>query len=140
VCINKSVTKLTNEVLTSNHDCVFERYTYDLDLPKNSWLWLYTQYCFMYRKKTYPFYTLYCTMKSHRLFREPQCHCNLCVKYGPASLKSLFVNKISEFTFYVIPLGKRNHSKWKNSCISKFTRFNQTTSKLLTDTKPHSAN
>ena len=31
VCINKSVTYITNEVLTSKHECVFECYTYDLD-------------------------------------------------------------------------------------------------------------
>jgi hypothetical protein len=93
---------------------VFERYTYDLDLPKKlAGCTLYTQYCSMYRKKTYPFYILYCTMKSHRLFRDPQCHCKLCVKDGPAILKSLCVNKLSEFTFYPIPLGKRNHSKCK---------------------------
>ena len=124
VCINKRVTYITNDLLTSNHDCVFERYPYDLDLPKKlAGCTLYTQYCYVYRKKTCPFYLLYCTKKSHRLFREPQCHCKLCVKDGPANLRSLFVNKISEFTFYPITLGKRNHCKCKNSCVSKFTRF-----------------
>jgi len=34
VCINKRVICITNEVLTSKLDCVFERYTYDLDLAK----------------------------------------------------------------------------------------------------------
>jgi hypothetical protein len=34
VSINKCVTYITNEVLTSNHDCVFQYYSYDLDLPK----------------------------------------------------------------------------------------------------------
>jgi len=45
-------------------------------------------------KKTCPLYILYCTKKSHRLFREPQIHCKVCVKDGPASLKSLRVNKL----------------------------------------------
>ena len=55
VCINKRVTYITNEVLTSKHDCVFERYTYDLDLPKKlSGCTLYTLYCSMYRKRHIP--------------------------------------------------------------------------------------
>jgi hypothetical protein len=124
VYINERVTYITNDVLTSKHDCVFERYTYDLDLPKKlTGFTLYTQYCSMYHKKTCPFYILYCTEKSHRLFRESQCHCELCVKDGPASLKSLCVNKISEFTFYPIALGKRNHCKCKNRCMLNFARF-----------------
>ena len=38
VCINKRVTYITNEVLTSKHVCVFERYTYDLDVTNAVWL------------------------------------------------------------------------------------------------------
>jgi len=73
---------------------VFEHYTCDLELPKKLAGWtLYTPYCSMYRKKTCSFY-IYCTKKSHRFFREAQCHCKLCVKDGPASLKSLWVNKL----------------------------------------------
>jgi len=34
VCINIVVTYITNEVITSRHDCVFPRYTCDLELPK----------------------------------------------------------------------------------------------------------
>jgi len=34
VCINKRVTYKTIAVLMSKHDCVFECYTYDFDLPK----------------------------------------------------------------------------------------------------------
>jgi len=33
VNFNKHVTYITNEVLTSRHDCLFERYTCELDLP-----------------------------------------------------------------------------------------------------------
>jgi len=35
VCINKRVTYITNEVLTSRHDAFFERYNCDLELPKH---------------------------------------------------------------------------------------------------------
>ena len=64
VCINKIVTYINNKVLTSKHNCVIERYNYDLELPKKlAVCTLYTQDCSMYRKKTYPFYILYCTKK-----------------------------------------------------------------------------
>ena len=93
VKINKHITYINNEVLTSRHDCVFERYTCDLDLPKTlAGCNLYTKYCSMYPKNTCPFYILYCTKKSHRLFKETQCHCKLCIKDGPASLESQCVN------------------------------------------------
>jgi len=50
VCINKRVTYITNEVLTSKHDCVFERYTCDMELPKKlAGCSLYTRHCSMYR-------------------------------------------------------------------------------------------
>ena len=59
VCIKKRVTYITNEVLTSRHDCVFERYTCDLELPKKlASCKLYTRYCSMYRKTACPFYLL----------------------------------------------------------------------------------
>ena len=74
---------------------VFERYTCDLDLPKNlAGCTLYTQYCSVYRKKTCPFYKLYCAKKSHRLFGEAQCRCKLCIKDKPANLKSQCLNKL----------------------------------------------
>jgi len=41
-----------------------------------------------------PFFILYSTNKSHHLFGEAQCHIKLCVKDGPASLKSQCVNKL----------------------------------------------
>lgn len=34
------------------------------------------------------------------MFGEPQCHCILCVKNGPASLKSQWVNKLGASTCY----------------------------------------
>ena len=71
VTVDKRVTCITNEVITSRHDCVFERYTCDLELPKKvAGCTLYTLYFSLYRKKTCPFYILYYTKKFHRLFRE----------------------------------------------------------------------
>jgi len=34
VCINNRVTFITNEVLTSKHDCVFDLFAYELHLPQ----------------------------------------------------------------------------------------------------------
>jgi len=34
VCINKGVIYVTNEVVLSQHDCVFEQCTSDLNIPK----------------------------------------------------------------------------------------------------------
>jgi len=52
VCINKRVTYITNEVITSKHGCFFERYTSDLELPKKlAGCTMYTRYCSMYREK-----------------------------------------------------------------------------------------
>jgi len=98
VNINKRITYITNEVLTSIHDCVFERYTCELDLPKNlAGCRLYTRYCSMYPKKTCSFYILYSTKQSHRLFGETQCHCKLCIKERPASLKAQCIDRLHRF-------------------------------------------
>ena len=68
VSITKRVTYITNEVLTLKHDCVFEVYTCNLNLPKQpAGCMLYTQRCSAYPQKNYPFYILYCTVKSHPL-------------------------------------------------------------------------
>jgi hypothetical protein len=40
--------------------------------------------------------------KSHPLLGNPQCHYALCIKKGPASLKSLCVNKLIA-SVYVVP-------------------------------------
>jgi len=137
VCTNKRVTCITNEVLTSRHDCVFERYTCDLDLPKKlAGRTLYKRYCSMYLKKTCPFYILYCTNKSHRLFREAKCHCKLCVKDRPASLKS--VCALISYKVYSPP---NQTVSVRTNCVFKNLRvFNHTASKLLSATEPHSVN
>jgi len=96
--INKNITYITNEVLTSRHDCVFERYSCERDLPKKlASCTLYTRYCSMYAKKTCPFYILYCTKQSDRLFGETQSRCKLCMKERPAGLKSQCIDHYTGF-------------------------------------------
>ena len=118
VCFNKCVAYITNEVLTPKYDCRFHLFDIDLHLHKGlANCKLFTHSCSEQRSRGY--FTcgvLYCTNQSHRVLKEPPCHCKLCVKDGPASLKSR-VNKISEFTFYPIPLRKRNYSKCKKRSI-----------------------
>jgi len=92
--VNNRVTYITNEVLTSRHNCVINLIAFNLDKPKQ------LAKCKM-RTKTCsacPYINLspqivFCTKRSHRVFSDSQCHCKLCVKSGPAS-KSQCVNKL----------------------------------------------
>lgn len=46
VSVNKSLTYITNEMLTSRHGCVYEKYTCDLAMPKRLASYkLYIKYC-----------------------------------------------------------------------------------------------
>jgi len=99
VSIARHVTCITNEVLTSRHDCMFERYNCDyLDLLKIlAGCTFHSLRCSMYPRIPYPFWTLHCTKYSHHYSREKyQCRCRLCVNDKPHSLKSLCVNKLHE--------------------------------------------
>jgi len=91
VLINKRVTCITNEVLTSKHDCLSELFAYELHLlQKLANCKLFTKSCSKHpRCDYYPACTLYCTKQSLSVFKQPQCPCKLCVKIGPPSLKSL---------------------------------------------------
>jgi len=42
----------------------------------------------------FPAGVLFCTKRSHNGSKNNQCKCKLCVKTGPANLKSLCVNKL----------------------------------------------
>jgi hypothetical protein len=96
VCVNNRVTYITNEVLTSKHNCVSDLLAYNLHAPKQlANCKLYTNYCSAHPYKKFPSGTLFCSKKSHRMFRNAQCRCKLCVKTRPASLKPLCVNKLS---------------------------------------------
>jgi hypothetical protein len=103
VHIKNHVIYVTNEVVISQHDCVFEQYTNDLNIPKQlSNCKLFIKTCKMHPYTKSSFGTLKYKKKSHCLLGDPQCHCALCTKKGLASLKSLCVNKLAE-SAYVTP-------------------------------------
>jgi hypothetical protein len=97
VRINKRVTCITDEVLTSKHDYVLDLFAYELHLSQQvANCNLFAQRCSEnLRCDYYPRGILYCTKQS-RVLEQPQCPCKLCVKIGPPSLKSLYVNKLHE--------------------------------------------
>ena len=115
---------------------VFELFDINLHLPKRlSSCKSFTECCSENSHyDDFPVGTLYCTKKSHRVLKESQCHCKLCIKDTPASLKSQTFDKISEFSFYPIPL-RKTKQKFQNIHV-----FNPTASNILWITKPHSAN
>jgi len=98
VRINKHVTCITNEVVTSKHDCVFDLFDYELHLPQQ----LASRKLFEQRRYKHPrcdYYprgTMCCTKRSHLVLKQPQGPCKLCVKIGHPSLKTQFVNKLHE--------------------------------------------
>ena len=102
VCINKRVTYITNQVLSSKHDCLYDLFHINLRLPKRlAKCTAHTQSCSKHPAHSlFDHGTLYCTKSTHRKFKRTQCPCKLCTKDGPASLKSQCVNKISRFTLY----------------------------------------
>jgi hypothetical protein len=115
ISLNERVTCITNEVLTSRHDCEFAILPSDLDKPKRlANCKLYSDLCAAYNQ--YPFYAeiSYCTKKSHHLSWQPKCYCTLCVKKGPASLKSLCVNKLAEI---------KTHNSASYKCNSKVCKM-----------------
>ena len=71
VSVKGPVIYITDEILTSRHDCVFEVCTCNLDLPKMlDNCKMYTRYCSKHRNKVCPFYILYFIKKPHRLLKE----------------------------------------------------------------------
>jgi hypothetical protein len=80
-----------NELLTSKDDYMFDFFNYEIHLPQQlANCKLFAQSCSKHpRIDYYSTGTLYCTKRSHRVLKQPQCPCKLCVKIGPASLKSL---------------------------------------------------
>jgi len=91
VLINKRLTYISNELLTYKHDCVFELFVYELHFPQQlAKCKLFAQICSKHhRRDYYSSGNLYYTERSHRVLKQPQCPCKLCVKIGPASLQSL---------------------------------------------------
>ena len=93
--MNKRVTYVINEVLTSRHHCVFDLFDIYLQLTKRIATCKFTRSCSEHHLCDY--YSggkFYCTKQNYRVLKESQCHCKLCVKDRPACLKSLCVNKL----------------------------------------------
>jgi hypothetical protein len=60
VSVNKRVTYITNEVLTSRHNCVSDLSAYDLHAPNRlANCGLYTNYCSTHPYKNFPSGTLF---------------------------------------------------------------------------------
>jgi hypothetical protein len=94
VCLNKSLTYITNVVLTSKHECKFDVFALDLHKPKRlADCKLYSGFCSRHppNKDLFRNKILFCSKRSHNMYWNNKCLCNLCVKTGPPSLKSLFV-------------------------------------------------
>jgi hypothetical protein len=104
VCVNKRVTYITNEVLTSRHDCLSHMYGNKLHAAKIlANCKEYPIRCIKHPYRKWPVGTLFCSKRSHRLYCDPKnpCQCRLCVKVAPPSLKSLCVNRIASSTLFV---------------------------------------
>ena len=73
VRINKRVTCITNEVLTSKHDFLCDLFAYELHLPqKLDNCKFFAKSCSKQPRCDYfPGGTLYCTKQSHRVFKQP---------------------------------------------------------------------
>jgi hypothetical protein len=117
VSVRKRVTYITNQVLTSKHECVVNSFANDFHLPKQlADCKLCTQYCSAYPKsKEYVLEkSLFSSKKFHRMPGEQQCHCKLCVKDGPGILNSLCVNQLVNITLYPLKTRKRTNRLCKN--------------------------
>jgi hypothetical protein len=96
VCIKNGITGITNEVLTSKHNCIFDLYAFELDRPRHlANCKIYTEFCSKHDPIGIPTAgELFCSKPSHKPFQKNACLCRLCVKASPASLKSLCVNRL----------------------------------------------
>jgi hypothetical protein len=82
LCINKRVTYITNQVLTSKHEYRFDVFALDLGRTRRlANCKLYNSFCSLHLPIE-PFLTKihFCSKRSHRMYLEPQCSCKLCVK------------------------------------------------------------
>jgi len=88
-------TCITNEVMSSTHGCVFQVYFCEFDpLIRLANCKAYTQYCPLHPDNACLNQILYSPQKPRCLSAYTKCHCKLCVKDKPSSLKSLCVNKL----------------------------------------------
>ena len=80
VCTKKSLTYITNDVLTSRHECKFDMFALYLDrLRRLANCKLYTRFCSRHPLiDIFPTGILFCSKRSHNLSWKNECQCKLC--------------------------------------------------------------
>jgi len=97
VTVKSRVAYITNEVLSSMHDCVFKAYLCEFDSQiKVANCKAYKRNCPLHPNDTCFYQILHSSQNSHRVYAYIKCHCKLCVKDKLPSLKSMCVNKLHE--------------------------------------------
>jgi hypothetical protein len=109
-CVDSRIMFITNEMRTSRQDCLYgqrtayckwfkpiyyEDFDYLKKIPKRlaGCKYFNSKNSLRHRYMTESYlHSLFCTRKVHQWWRLPGCVCNLCVKAGPASLKSQCIN------------------------------------------------
>jgi hypothetical protein len=96
---HKSLTYITNDVLTSERECAFDMFALDLHRPRHlAKCKLYSALCSKHPPKRTYFVTKYCAVVKVLTICIGRISANVsCVKPGPASLKSLCVNKLKVY-------------------------------------------
>ena len=121
VTVEGRVKFITNEVKSSMHDCMHDVYFCDCVSPTVLAVCkVYMHYCPLHTDNTCPYHILYFSRKSFRLSACTKCHCKLCVKSRPASLKALCVNKLRGIIYYPIKLKKHTNNC---KCIKKLCLY-----------------
>jgi hypothetical protein len=133
VFINKHLTYITNDTLTSRHECILDMGAFDLNVPRrlanckaDIGLCDESSQIILFRTEE-----LFYTKRSHNQSKNNHCRCKLCVKTGPASLKSHCVNKLwslpSKYHKQKLWVHKTNYLNSKHNnfiCVSKQEKIN----------------
>jgi hypothetical protein len=82
VCINKRLTYITNDTLTSRHECILDMCAFDLNTPRRlAKCKADISFCDENPPiDIFPAAVLFCTKRSHNRSRNNRCQCKLCVK------------------------------------------------------------
>ena len=97
ITIKGRVTSITNEVLSSRHNCVIEVYFCDYESPvRLANCTAYIRHCPLHTDYSCFKQVLHFTKNPSLMSKYTKCRCKLCVKDKPPNLKSLCVNKLYE--------------------------------------------
>jgi len=80
VCIKKRLTYITNDMLTSRHECKYDMFALDLDRPRRlANCKLYTRFCSQHPLiDIFRTGILFCNKRSHNLSWKNECQFKLC--------------------------------------------------------------